>query len=166
MQAKAETEPAAKAALGVFRHRIQAFAQVQQEIVNPHRRSLSEVLGEICRTASHSFVGDRVHCEFDFDQELLIAPDQLQSIALIVNELVMNSLKHAFDGDAQGRIRVQVSQPDPGWVSIDYTGEALQRQVRSGIAIAHPTLGHSVHVEVGGLEPDRFYFYRFMAAQR
>jgi alkaline phosphatase D len=41
--------------------------------------------------------------------------------------------------------------------------EALQRQVRTGTAIAHPLLGHCVHVEVGGLEPDHFYFYRFMA---
>ena len=143
MQAKAETEPAAKAALEVFRHRIQAFAQVQQEIVNPHRRSLSEVLGEICRTVSRSFVGDRVQCEFDIDKELLIAPDQLQSVALIVNELVMNSLKHAFEGDEQGRIQVQVSQPDPGWVSIDYTdtGRALpsnfdlSNSTRSGLKI-------------------------------
>jgi alkaline phosphatase D len=41
--------------------------------------------------------------------------------------------------------------------------EALQRPVLSGTAVAHPLLGHSVHVEVEGLEPDRFYFYRFTA---
>jgi hypothetical protein len=33
--------------------------------------------------------------------------------------------------------------------------------VRSGEAIARPELGHSVHVEVEGLEPARAYFYRF-----
>jgi two-component sensor histidine kinase len=111
--------------------------------VNPQRRSLSEILGEICRAVSRSFVGDRVQCEFHIDKELLIAPDQLQSVALIVNELVMNSLKHAFDGDEQGRIRLQVSQPDPGWVSIDYTdtGRALpsdfdlSNSTRSGLKI-------------------------------
>jgi two-component sensor histidine kinase len=55
----------------------------------------------------------------------------------------MNSLKHAFDGDEQGRIRVQVSQSDPGWVSIDYTdtGRALpsdfdlSNSTRSGLKI-------------------------------
>lgn len=31
----------------------------------------------------------------------------------------------------------------------------------SGEAIAYPELGHSVHVEVTGLQPDRPYFYRF-----
>ncbi len=35
---------------------------------------------------------------------------------------------------------------------------------RSGFAIADPGLGHSVHVDVPGLEPDRWYFYRFRAA--
>lgn len=34
--------------------------------------------------------------------------------------------------------------------------------VRSGEAIARPELGHSVHVEVEGLEPARPYFYRFL----
>lgn len=33
--------------------------------------------------------------------------------------------------------------------------------VRSGRATAAPELGYSVHVDVGGLEPDRWYFYRF-----
>lgn len=33
--------------------------------------------------------------------------------------------------------------------------------VRSGTALAHPEWGHSVHVEVTGLQPDRPYFYRF-----
>lgn len=34
---------------------------------------------------------------------------------------------------------------------------------RSGTAIARPELGHSVHVEVEGLEPARPYWYRFIA---
>ncbi len=32
-----------------------------------------------------------------------------------------------------------------------------------GVAIARPELGHSVHAEVTGLEPNREYFYRFRA---
>ncbi|MDT0317304.1 alkaline phosphatase D family protein [Streptomyces millisiae] len=36
--------------------------------------------------------------------------------------------------------------------------------VRSGVARATPELGHSVHVEVDGLRPDREYWYRFRAA--
>jgi alkaline phosphatase D len=42
--------------------------------------------------------------------------------------------------------------------------DAARRQVlRRGTALATPQLGHSVHVEVDGLEPDRWYWYRFRA---
>src|SRR5438132_6428054 len=35
--------------------------------------------------------------------------------------------------------------------------------VQKGTTIARPELGHSVHVEVSGLEPAREYWYRFRA---
>lgn len=37
----------------------------------------------------------------------------------------------------------------------------MKQIVRTGRAAATPELGHSVHVEVSGLEPGREYFYRF-----
>lgn len=39
--------------------------------------------------------------------------------------------------------------------------ERLANVVRSGIGIARPELGHSVHVDVEGLQPDRPYWYAF-----
>lgn len=41
--------------------------------------------------------------------------------------------------------------------------EALTRVVRRGTASAAPGWAHSVHVEVDGLRPDRWYWYRFTA---
>ncbi len=41
--------------------------------------------------------------------------------------------------------------------------ERFLRVLQRGVAIARADLGHSVHVDVSGLEPDRWYFYRFMA---
>ena len=43
--------------------------------------------------------------------------------------------------------------------------ENLQRVVDSGITLATPQLGHSVHVEVSSLKPDRWYWYRFTAGE-
>ena len=37
--------------------------------------------------------------------------------------------------------------------------------VQSGTALARPELGHAVHVEVGGLQPNRPYWYRFTAGR-
>jgi len=41
--------------------------------------------------------------------------------------------------------------------------ESMQKVVQSGTTTAARLLGHSVHVEVTGLKPDRWYWYRFQA---
>ena len=41
--------------------------------------------------------------------------------------------------------------------------ENFRKVRRQGRAAAAPELGHSVHVDLTGLEPDRWYFYRFRA---
>ena len=40
--------------------------------------------------------------------------------------------------------------------------ERFGRVVQSGTEVAVPVTGHTVHVEVGGLDADRWYWYRFM----
>jgi alkaline phosphatase D len=42
--------------------------------------------------------------------------------------------------------------------------EAMKRVVAKGTTVATPQWGHSVHVEVQGLKPDRWYWYQFKAA--
>lgn len=41
--------------------------------------------------------------------------------------------------------------------------ERFRRVVQRGTASAYPELAHSVHVELTGLKPDRWYYYRFRA---
>ncbi len=41
--------------------------------------------------------------------------------------------------------------------------ESMKSVVRSGTATADPEWAHSVHVDVEGLEPERWYWYRFTA---
>ena len=41
--------------------------------------------------------------------------------------------------------------------------EGFRTIVKQGRATAAPELSYSIHVDVGGLEPDRWYFYRFSA---
>jgi alkaline phosphatase D len=42
--------------------------------------------------------------------------------------------------------------------------DSMKKVVASGTAVATPQLGHSVHVTVRGLEPDRWYWYQFKVA--
>ena len=54
--------------------------------------------------------------------------------------------------------------PEPIEVAWELADDEKFANVRKrGIATATSQLGHSVHVEVGGLQPDRWYFYRFRA---
>ena len=55
--------------------------------------------------------------------------------------------------------------PAPGPLRVRWevaNDEAFRSIVARGDAIATPQLAHSVHVDVGGLRPDRWYWYRFM----
>ncbi|MCC5950579.1 MAG: alkaline phosphatase D family protein [Acidimicrobiia bacterium] len=52
----------------------------------------------------------------------------------------------------------------PGDVTVDWevaADEGFARVVRSGSATAPAAFAHSVHVDVDGLEPDTWYWYRF-----
>ena len=61
-----------------------------------------------------------------------------------------------LDGGGMPMARVEV-----GW---EIASDSAFRKIdRSGVAIARPELGHSVHVEVDGLQPGREYWYRFRA---
>lgn len=60
------------------------------------------------------------------------------------------------DGGMTGGLRVAVN-----WEVAE--DEAFARIVKRGRATAAPELAHSVHVDVDGLAPDRWYFYRFMS---
>ncbi len=44
-----------------------------------------------------------------------------------------------------------------------YADDALTQAVAKGVATTSPDSAHTVHIEVGGLKPDRFYWYRFDA---
>lgn len=44
--------------------------------------------------------------------------------------------------------------------------DAFADLVASGVAVAQPALGHSLHVDVAGLEPDTWYHYRFRAGDQ
>ena len=55
----------------------------------------------------------------------------------------------------------------PASVEVDWQiaeDERLTKVVRAGRSLATPELAHSVHVEVDGLSPGRWYWYRFRVA--
>lgn len=61
-----------------------------------------------------------------------------------------------------GALEAQGAHLDPVAVRWELAADdAFRRVVRTGSTDARPELGHSIHVEVEGLDPGREYFYRF-----
>lgn len=52
--------------------------------------------------------------------------------------------------------------PQPAQVGWEvFSDDAGRRLLRRGTAVASPALAHAIHVELSGLAPDRWYWYRF-----
>lgn len=68
------------------------------------------------------------------------------------------------------RLAMAPSRPDGGLMPADVpvrvvvaSDRAMRNIVRSGYAVAESEWAHSVHVEVDGLQPNRWYWYQFEA---
>lgn len=124
-------------------------------------------LTDLCNSIGASMIhdNDQIGLEVHADSSVN-DPDTSMSIGLIVTELVINALKHAFPGRRRGRIVVDYHAHGPVWmltVSDDGVGiagdpssrppglgtsiiQALARQLHADIAIAGAGPGTSITV--------------------
>lgn len=109
LQARRTTNEAVGAALRQVGERIRAIAKASEQLavrsadlgavrLDDHLCGLVEQIG---RGLSREEIA--VDCEVD---DVTVTADQATSISIIVNELVTNAIKHAFNGEASGRVRV------------------------------------------------------------
>lgn len=100
--------------------RVLSVAAVQQHLDTAGRGGSIEVdsyLSRLCETLAQSMIGDSrpISLKVDADRGT-VASNQAVSIGLIVTELVMNSLKHAFPKEKKdGAIVVSYKVADADW---------------------------------------------------
>lgn len=105
-------DPSAKLAFEEAVGRIQAIATVHQALYRDGdltRVHLDHHVQELCRqiaAANGGGPGTRIACHVHADRAV-VSPDDLVPLALIVNELISNAIKHAFPGDAGGTVTVR-----------------------------------------------------------
>ncbi len=108
MQQRNLTDEAAKAALNSASSRLRVISTIQRQLHNPKRQStdigqlLREVLPEVAQSAGNS---DPIALEFD-TQPLVVSGDQATPLALIVVELVSNSIEHAKPDHEPARVHL------------------------------------------------------------
>jgi two-component sensor histidine kinase len=109
LQAQRATSEEVKEALQQVADRIQAIAHATEKLAlrsgDLETVRLDDHLCGLCEQIERGLSHQNVQIECDVD-EITTTADQAIPIAIIVNELVTNALKHAFDGRDTGHVRV------------------------------------------------------------
>jgi two-component sensor histidine kinase len=118
--ARASDNPEAQRILAALSRRVTVVASVYQLLMSGalDRISIREYIGNLC--AKLEMAAERVRIRTDLTARV-IGIDEAIALGLIVNELVTNSLQHAF-GDQGGTITVAVRPTDDvDWVILSVT---------------------------------------------
>jgi PAS domain S-box-containing protein len=111
LQAANVTQPDACSVLAESQNRVRAMALVHETLYQSRDLAdvdLSRYLGELCGHLFRSYGIDPSRVRLDLDVEAVnISLDKTIPCGLLVNEVVSNSLKHAFPGNRSGKITVR-----------------------------------------------------------
>ena len=150
-------------------HRVMSIATLQRQLAatRPGDVELRPYFTQLCESLGASMIADhdRQTIEVHGDGSVVVA-DVSVSLGLIVTELVINALKHAFPGGRVGTIRVDYNSHGPNWtlsVGDDGVGmpedsaaaipglgtsivESLAKQLRAQVSVAGARPGTTVSV--------------------
>ena len=113
--------------------RVMSVAALQQQLIATGKGEKLDVgtyLKKLCDTLASSMIGDRRAVTIDVVSDVgAVTSEQAVSIGLIVTELVINALKHAFPIDVKkGHIEVEYVVTGSGWtLSIVDNGSGMAK---------------------------------------
>jgi two-component sensor histidine kinase len=124
--------------------RVMSVAALQQQLAASTigEVTLRPYLTALCESIGASMIRDhnKVSLNVAVDDSVTSA-DVSVSLGLIVTELVINALKHAFPGNSNGNIQVDYNSHGPNWtLSVSDTGVGMPKDVTT----AKPGLGTNI----------------------
>ncbi len=137
---------------------MQSARKVQSEetrthLFDAHQRVMSVAalrpyFTALCESIGASMIRDHSKLSLDVAvDDSVTSADVSVSLGLIVTELVINALKHAFPGDSSGKIKVDYSSRGPNWnLSVSDTGIGMPKDA----ANAKPGLGTNIVQALAG----------------
>jgi two-component sensor histidine kinase len=111
LQANELNDPAVTPHLEEAAFRVSAIAKAHQRIheaSGPDRLDLGSYVKDICHDVNEAV--PLCHIEVETEPSINTKPDQAVSIALIVNELITNAAKYAYQDDQRGSIWVRIAR--------------------------------------------------------
>jgi len=121
LQAQREPNPVARTALFEGEQRVRAMAKVHtllQEVKNPSETFLPPHLSAIARSLINELRPDLSYQESLPAQPLTVSPSIAMTCGLLVHELIMNSIRHAFPSGHQGTISLCLSCTATGLIRL------------------------------------------------
>lgn len=111
LQSRRATSPEAREALADATSRVAVLARARAELSQRRQPSLQSALRQVCE-ALHSQAEPRsILISMEAEHEVQgLSSDQIATLALVVNELATNAIKHAFEEGKAGHIRISVRQ--------------------------------------------------------
>jgi two-component sensor histidine kinase len=143
--------------------RVMSIASVQQQLAQTTDAdvALRPYLAQLCASLGASMIEDRDRLSIRVTvDDSIVSSDKSMSLGLIVTELVINALKHAFPDGRHGEINVRYQSRGPNWtLSVGDDGVGILADPK----VAKPGLGTSIvealasqleaRVEVGNGDP-------------
>jgi two-component sensor histidine kinase len=124
--------------------RVMSVAAVQKQLAASRlgEVGLRTYFAELCQSLSASMIRDHDQLSLEVSaDESVASADVSVSLGLIVTELVINALKHAFPGRRSGKIIVGYRSAGPAWtLSVGDNGVGMPKDLAS----ARPGLGTSI----------------------
>ena len=174
MQGRESADPAARAELSRARDRVMAMSAVYKYLYGAEvseKVDFGELLRTICAESEKTYSGESrvITCE---SIPLIVSGGQAASLAVLVNELITNALKHAYANDEPGPILVRLLRNEEGMYELRVADRG--GGFSGDVDLAHPTsLGLKVIVstarQFGGtvsfirLDPGTEFVVRFPA---
>lgn len=122
------SDPAVSAAVGEMQGRIATIALSHEKLYRAPdvaRIDLGAYIAELGRLIlSSEEAGQRVAFESE-TEALPVTVETASPCGLVINELITNSLKHAFPGGGHGLIRIELSRGDANLVFLRYRDDGV-----------------------------------------
>jgi two-component sensor histidine kinase len=113
LQAEKAGSEQARAVLADSRDRVRSMALIHEQLCySGHMAEIefSQYIDRLARGLLDGYIAHSDRIQVRTEVDVVLSLDQAMPCGLIVQELLSNSLKHAFPGEARGEIRIQFHQ--------------------------------------------------------
>ena len=136
LQSRGGQDEQVRAALEAAANRVRVMAEVHDHLKassGDRPVAMAEYLAELCQKLGDMLRGARPVAIKVFTEPLELPENKAVPIAIIVNELVTNSLKYAFPDDRPGTIEVKMETDGEIILSVHDNGVGCEEQAKEGL---------------------------------